>query len=49
MEWRHVELLESNYEQILTPLLKEDDVCLNMSSCVSSLAIIQVTTAEGLL
>lgn len=42
IKWRHVELLESNYEALLTPLMNKDDLCLNMSSCVSSLAIIKL-------
>jgi homospermidine synthase len=42
VKWKHMVLTESNYEGLLTPLLHKDDLCLNMSSCVSSLAIIKL-------
>lgn len=40
--WKFMQLLEDNYEAQLRPLLNKDDLCLNMSSCVSSLAIIKL-------
>ncbi len=42
VEWRKMVLDETNYRDLLKPLLNAGDVFVNVSSCVSSIAVIQL-------